>query len=338
MVTSNFKMTYEVINESTKNIHVRIKGGIGYKVDPVEHPPLNPSPYVRVKIIGVNLLNLKIDSKNALTAFDRKLLSMMEAQRQRSEIEQLSPSINIYNQTIDVCVYLESSLVEKNQAIHSEILGVTLYTGHYDREIPAINTPAACLQDIKNEQDNSTSLNMSMELIDPENRMGVLWTNCLGKAKPINRSNRPGMLPGLYVVFNGANNEPVNIHWPIDKMDNKILRENGIFMTEREAIEGGNTERLIYVEKQLSETQKENRNYEAVFVKLNATISSIESKLIGQQSDAARSKQTAVIKELFHKQELSMLKNKSSLDEFGSFVKNVSTVSSLAFSLYKLLA
>lgn len=337
MLNSHFKMSYDIENNDHKPIHVRLKGGIEYKVSKSEHPTFNKSPSVLVALECVDLRELKLNPQHALTVFDRALLKKITAVI-AEEIEcAINPDTELRNKSIKVNLYLNNELVEKNNAIHSELLGFTLYTGDYDREIPPLNTPFEVLDEMHGEQDKTNSINISFELIDPTQRAGVLWTNLLGEAKPIYRSQGRTQPEGLYVVLEGNRIETKRFHIPLDDITNKLLQGYGIFMTEREAIEGGNSKALLQLEDQIKELRKENRQYEGVFRKQSETIQGIESKLVALQSDLSRTKHTSGMKDLFHKHEVSMLKSKSSQDDFGNLVKNTTAVCSLGITLYKLL-
>lgn len=338
MFMSQFNLRHSIDNKQARPIQVRLKGGLEYTVPACKEDNYSKTVSLRVRMEGVDLRNFTVKPSQALTVIDKVILERIAESIERTEIQQRTPEIHILNQVVDVIIYLNDSHIEKNGAIHSELLGMTLYAGSFERPVHALNTPVNNLSEMRKAADKSNSVNLGIKLVDPESRFNQLWTNVLGKATPITAVDDISLQPGLYIVNEGVNVETTNVYYQLNDLTDKTLKALGIFLTEKEAAANSNTEVLIKLEEQLKNEIKENRNYEKYFDKQVETVKRLEDQLHSQTAETSHLKRIGTMRDLYHKSELAILKSKNSADEFGGLIKNVSSIFGMLVTVYKLIS
>lgn len=370
---NSFRLNYRIENKTNEEVIVRAKGGLGYIIRRSKEPTYNKRRRVHVQIPGVILENLLIDQAGALTLFDKELLGMIAKERDRIKLRDAF-EYSTFCHDINVSILLTTELIEKNDAIHSEILGITLYVGAVNANQPSLNTPAytvkeLCAVTIANQPAPEGGLSCFIYLNDPRRVRNTLYANILGKATEIPTVNDNDRAPGLYIGVMYGKESQVTPYYTLDSLDKKTLESLGLFETKTDCELGGNTERAILAEnkardvlKELSKAKLEVIDLSDILVKaeetnhrLNKEIATLkqehkteltilkhEYKMEVQQlkHQAKMSgdmfNYTTRMKDTANKANMDFIKQKSSVNNWGEFAKAVGAVATVAFTGYKL--
>jgi len=370
---SSFKLNYRIVNRSSQELIVRAKGGLGYIIKRAKEPSYSDQRQVHVNIPSVIMANLLIDEKAALTLFDKKLLQGIRQDRDR--LKDNNPGFfDMFSQEINVCIALTSSLVEKNDAIHSEILGITLYNGAENANRPSLNTPAATLQELceveaAEETQPKGGLHHFIYVNDPRRECNPMYTNVMGKAIEVPVVYDSGKQSGLYIGLLHGNESPQILYYTFEGLDGKTMESVGLFATKVACENGANTERTQQAEKKALENAKEAGKQRDLVVGLQEMLSKqevVNSRLAKDLVQSRQDHKTEVshlkhehrieisqlkhqtkvsgdifkyetrIKDTVAKANMEFVKRQSSVNNWGELAKAVTAVAGVAFTGYKL--
>lgn len=332
-----FKLSYQIDNTNDTPIYVTVKGGLSYEIGRPAKPQIFKNNSIKVTLSNVDLAILKVNSKEATTQLDLEIMQQIELWLEKEKHRVIGNSSNNYEFT--TVIELGHRHTVENDVIHSEMLGITLFADIKRSDLHARNTPKATLEALDDEELKDNSLTTSIQLVDPENRYGVLWVNMLGKATKLASRNDLNTAPGIYIVNRSNGGIERKVYLDFTEINEKTLQENAIFLTKRECeLQGGNTEKTLNLEKQLKESLKSIDIYAEDANRQIGKIAQLEIKLSHLASNIGRLKESYTIKEATQKSEFNMLKLKSQQDGFGSLVKNASAVLGLGMTVYKLMA
>lgn len=357
---SNFNLSYEVCNQSNEMLVIKMKGGLSYLVRKTAEPTYRNTTYVIARLEKINLEDLKILPESALTKLDKKILEQLKEQQER-----LTSASNYYptmSYSLMARVDLGSQLVEGDEAIHSEMLGITLYIGEGGINKPALNTPEHTIGRLLDKNIQNGSLSTNIYLNDPKKVLGTLYTNVLGRGREIPVIRNTDNTPGLYISYSN-NNLPDNKYYTIAELTESKLTELGVFLTKHECEKGGNTERFLEAEKFGNETKKkldltfdklratENnlKRAEDTVSKLNVDLTQLkhEHKLEIANMKINNStikgafdlyKYEAKFKEMLHKSQTETLKTKNESSNWTDIAKSFATVAGVAFTGYQIFS
>jgi hypothetical protein len=372
---NTFRLNYRVVNRTNQEMIVRAKGGLGYIIKRCKEPTYSEERCVFVELPNVYIENLLIDEELALTKFDRELLKGIKQEADRVKKNAGGQYLyQTFSHTLHVVIKLMESMVEKNDAIHSELLGMTLYNGLTNANQPSLNTPGFTIQELFNmtiadQPLPEGGLHHFIFCNDPRRHMGALYSNIMGKAVEVPVVSDETRLPGLYMGVMHGNESPQTLFYTFDRLDKKALEALGLFESRSDCESGGNTERAIAAEKRAHDLNKELQKSKDQIDNLDTLLERAEANCNKLNQDVLQLKQdhrTEVtqmkhryeveisqlkhqtkmsgdlfkyeqrIKDAAAKANLELIKHKGSVNTWGEFAKAIGTIAGLGFTGYKL--
>lgn len=372
---NTFRLNYRIVNRSNREMIVKAKGGLGYIIRRCKEPTYTPVQQVFVEIPGVYLENLLIDEELALTRFDAALLKAIKV-----EVERVKKNagneyyVQTFSHNLTVMIKLTDKLVEKHDAIHSEILGMTLYNDMVNANQPSLNTPGYTNQELFNnsiaeQQAPKGGLHHFIFLNDPERVLNPLWVNLMGKAIQVPVVSDETRQPGLYLGLMHGNEVPQPLFYTFDRLDKKFKEGLGLFESRAECESGGNTERALAAEKRASDLNKELSKSKDQIDNLSTLLERSDSSVAKLSQDLTQLKQQhstdtaqlkhryemeinqlkhhtkisgemfkyeARVKDAAAKANMELVKHKHSVNTWGEFAKAIGTIAGLGFTGYKI--
>lgn len=370
---NTFRLNYRIENRTNEEMIIKARGGLGYIIRRQKEPTFRPRRVIHVHIPTVVLDNLLIDPKEAFTLFDKELLKRISAERDRIKVKD-SFQYEIFSHDINVTISLTTDFVEKNDAIHSEILGITLYAHSKDVNQPGLNTPSFTIRELceitlGDQPPPEGGLHYCVYLNDPKNEVEILYTNILGKATVIPAVVDLIRSPGLYIGVMYGKDSQVTPYYTLDSLDKKTLETLGIFKNKAECEERGNTERTLTAENKAKDLGKELSKARADLLDLSDQVGKLNDQTSRLTKELTQSKQdhkteVTMLKHEFKlelsqvkhsakmtgemfkyetrmkdtavKANMDFIKQKSSVNNWGEFAKAVGSVATVAFTGYKL--
>jgi len=358
----SFRLNYRVANTSAHALVVKMKGGLSYLIRASREVTMTQEHLVYVSIMNAYLDDIRIDESQALTKLDRRILAALA-----KEHESFTKGPNYFSEmpvNLETCITLGQSLIEDNNAIHSELLGITLYIGANGLNQPALKTPAMTLKELFNRCDldrEPEGLHFIAYVNDPKRISQTYYTNVRGQALPIPVSANNDKDPGLYVAVSRGNEPRENKYYTFDDLNAnpKILEAVGVFESKSACEKGSNTERVLLAEDRNKKLSKDNGQLVNQVSDLESSIQKLQEmneKLADELSRTRHEHKTELIQlkhthqmtsemskyesrlaATINKANFDMVKNKASQSTWGDFAKAVGTLAGVAFTGYKLL-
>lgn len=344
-----FEMRHYVENNSASDVHLKYKGGVSYKVPRHSEPTDRNRFTFIVEIPRVSLMNLSLNVDEAITKLDREIVKRLV------EIKEGIMNHNDYaynsrlQHNLKVTVPLTPDLIERNDGIHSELFGMTMYVGDSGSWKSALYTPQEVCTDLLPEEDmennHEKALLWGLYLNDPENRLQTLWVNIAGQARGIPRVRDKDRSAGLYIVYRNGDLPLVWKYYTVDQLDNKLLDSLGIFHTEAEAEAGGNTERYLKAENLIKNLNRDKADLQKEIKRLENDLNA--SLTVNEKIDVANIRLTNEVSQLKYelkiqstvsKVYLEQAKNRNGTSQFSEFCKGASLLAGSVFAGYKLFS
>lgn len=369
-----FKLDYRITNIANKELVVKVKNGLSYIIRRSEQATYRTEQMVYVNLENVYLENLQVDPEQALTKMDKAILQAIKDEQTRQMTGRNEVYYKNLTNNIGVKIALGQSLVERNNAIHSELLGITLYIGGENLDQPCLNTPGFTLQELFKEHDEAAGtkncLSYFIYVNDPLLTFKTLYTNVLGKSVEVPVDDDKNKLPGLYIGISRGIEPRETPYYTFASLDDKTLEQLGLFKSKAACDEGGNTERYLTAETRSKELSKEVAKSKETLENLTELLAKSEivnSRLGTDLSKSREDHKTEVtrlkyehnlettqlkhqskmssdifkyetrVKDTVNKANFDMVKQKSSYNSWGDFAKAVGTLAGVAFTGYKLL-
>jgi len=255
-----FKIEHKIANQSNKHpLIVKVKGGLSYIIRATNTPTYNNEQSVTVTLVDVYLESLNIDPNSALTKLDRHILEKLSAERNK-----LLGNDQYYHRdlpsTITVKVHLEAEHADENLAIHSELLGMTMYRGIGHVTSPSLKTPTATLRealDQYEEQGKNNRLYYCVYVNDPKRTQNQMYVNVMGKSTEVPIVYDEDQKAGLYIGLSLGNKPRETLFYSFHELTTEKLEGMGIFRSKAECDKGGNTARYIEAENKIKQLQKD---------------------------------------------------------------------------------
>lgn len=359
----SFKLDYRITNTSQNPVLVKMKGGLSYIVKRSEESAFLDERYLYVTITNVFLNQLMINEDEALTKLDKAILGALNEEKKKIESSDKGMYHNMED-NLSVNIKLTSRLVERNEAIHSELLGVTLYPDAHNLNRPALNTPGYTfkdlLEDAQTERAPLVALYYVVYLNDPQRHFKPFFTNIGGKAIEIPVAYDLDRQAGLYISSTSSNNPQEPTYYRFEEMNDKFLESIGIFKTRQQAAESGNTERYLSSETRNNNLQKDNsklketnellaENYRKSEEKSTRLIMEVtqlkaehafEIKTLknNERLSSDLFKHETRMKDTVSKANMDYVKQRSEQNNWTDLAKAVGTLAGIAFTGYKLLS
>lgn len=373
---NSWRMRYRVTNASSDELIVKIKGGLSYIIRQSKEATFDRERFIYVTLENILLDNLRVDEDQALSKLDRVILREINLEKRRIQ-ETTAEYFKTLPNDLTTRIRLTEDLVERNNAIHSELLGVTLYCGGENVYQPSLNTPdqtfAELFEDYNKDETIKADggLHYFVYINDPQRISKPTYTNVMGKAVEVPIVMDSKRLPGLYIgLFTGI--EPrETLYYTFETLTDKKAAALGLFQSKKECQEGGNTERYLSAENKNRDLIKDNgrlsdqvENITTLLGKADVTIAGLVSENTQLKHDhkneikqlkmehnfeltqvrnqskisADMFKFESRIKDASTKANLDFIKQKSDHNNWGEIAKAVGTLAGVAFTGYKLLA
>lgn len=370
---SCFRLEYRISNNSNTALIVKTQGGVNYiirKNKQLVHPD-NQHRRVHVKLSNVRFDDLWLDPGKARTAFDRKLFDELRKEANRIGTAD-DYQYRTFSHDLSVVVPLSSSLADENDIIHSDVLGITLFSSEDQANVAPITSPEFTLEQLFNIDTEARKdqveggLHYFIYLNDPARTQNPIWTNVMGQAKRVpvlGDTNKPA---GLYVGLAYGNNPPDSAYYSFDRLTKADLDILGLFKTRDECEMGGNTERALQAEGKLKNNLKDmerlQNNYSSVtellekaelrVAELGTELSQLKAdhrleirqlkedqrmELMRQQFDHSTLKAKHDIKESIVKANVELDKKRSNSVSWVEVMKAAGVLSTTLLTGYKLL-
>jgi hypothetical protein len=369
-----FQLNYRITNISSKEIIVKIKGGLSYIVQRGTEATYMNEQQIHVVIENVYLDNLRIDVNAALTKLDKAVLVELSKEHERLKKSNTEHYIRM-PVTLRVQLDLHKGLVERNNAIHSELLGITMYLGSENLDQPCLNTPAFTMKELfENPGDESVqgkaALHYFVYVNDPQRVNKPLWTNIMGKSTEVPVDYDANKQPGLYVGISRGIEPRGTQYYAFGELDDQKLTHLGLFKTKVECDAGGNTERFLTAESKNRDLNKDANSMRTQIENLTEALGKSEATVFRLNTDLTKVKEehklelNAVkmehrmeantlkhsgkmasdlfkfetrIKDTVNKANTELVKQKGAQNSWGDLAKAVGTLAGVAITGYKLL-
>jgi hypothetical protein len=359
----SFKLDYRITNTSQNPVLVKMKGGLSYIVKRSEESTYLDERHLYVTVTNVFLNQLMINEDEALTKLDKEILKALQTEKENLINSQRGLFINM-GDNLSIVIKLDRRFVERNDAIHSELLGITLYGDGENLNRPALNTPGHTFQDLledaKEEAAPMMALYYTIYINDPQRHTKPFYTNLGGKAVEVPVAYESDRQSGLYVGLKNSNYPQETQYYTFDELTDKLLESIGIFKSKQLAYESGNTERYISSENRNKDLQKENvrlketnevlvtnlQKTEERATRLSMDIQQLKSehtleiKTIKSHEKISSDmfKHETRIKDTINKANMDYVKQRSEQNNWSDLAKAVGTLAGIAFTGYKLLS
>lgn len=244
--SNTFGLSYKISNQSSDVMVIKMKGGLSYLVRKSKEPTFQVSRTILITISDVFLTDLLIEPNKALSLLDKKILTELRKEQDRLMVR----SEIFYKQlpsNLMISVALSDDLIETDDALHSELLGFTLYLGEDALLKEALNTPQHTIQQINNRMGDKKLLQTSIHVNDPKKVFQTLYTNVLGIGREIPVTQSLDKTPGLYINYSN-NNLPDNQFYNFEELTTNKLEQLGIFNSKSDCDKTSNTERTLLAE------------------------------------------------------------------------------------------
>lgn len=373
MEHGSFKLNYRIVNKTRHELIVRAKGGLGYIIRKCKEANFSADRTIYVEMTSVYFNNLIIDEKAALTLFDKRLLKEIKLEVERiRNANNCTPDVFPHN--VMVSIKLGDHLVERNDAIHSEILGITLYPNAEHADAPAMNTPGYVLKELletkaEGMETPKGGLHCFIHVNDVRRVSNPYFMNIMGQALEVPIVNDPDRESGIYIGMVYGNEIPHTVFYTFEGMDKSTRESVGLFLTKAECELNGNTERLLKAERKVVDHTKEihrlvesSQTLQQLLdkstennVELNKTLSQVrldnkaemnvlkhehwvELSQLKHQSKMTGDifKFETRVKDTVSKANMDFVKQRSSVNTWGEFTKAFGAIAGLAFTGYQL--
>lgn len=357
-----FRLAYRVTNTSQCEVVVKVKGGLSYLIRSSKEATFINERMLYVEINSIYLDNVIIDETESLTKLDRRILIELSKEVQRLRENNPHYYRELTN-NLSIGIALTQSLIESNNAIHSELLGITLYLGVQNASQPSLNTPGATFKELfekaNRESGESNALTYTVYLNDPKRVSPTLYTNIWGRSVEIPCVNNILKDPGLYIGLSRGIEPRETLYYSFEQLNTKLLEAAGIFESKAACDKGGNTERYLSVEGKNKDLVKEVRELNTQVYNLTESVDKLETANSRLTTDLEKAKyehkhevaqlkmqhQVATditkaenrINTTVSKANFDMVKHKASQSTWGDFAKAVTTLAGVAFTGYRLL-
>jgi len=353
-------MNYRVTNASPDALVVKVKGGLSYLIKASKEATIMQEHLLYVSVPNIYLDSIEIREDQALTKLDRRILSELSKEYDTQKKSELGYYSGLTT-SLETKIVLGSSLIEDNNAIHSELLGITLYLGANNFRQPALNTPTMTLKELfdKNSEDEMQCLSYIVYVNDPKRVSSPYWTNVKGISTPIPTVSNLSKQPGLYVAISRGITPREELYYAFEELNTKLVEGLGIFESKAACDKGGNTERYASAEEKVKELSKDKGKLLEQVKTLGERVVNLEEQLgrasdentrlkyehkteLGQlkhthQMNSEMSKFENRLTTTVSKANFDLVKHKASQNTWTDFAKAVGTLAGVAFTGYKLL-
>lgn len=317
----SFRLEHEIVNNSTYNdLIVAHKGGLKYVIRKKDEPSFDKTQYIAVKLHAVVLKQLHLDPSKALTKLDKEIMDKL-----LEEADKLKNSETTYFPTLEDTVLARVELnqrhAEDNGAIHSELLGLTMYSGSGNIHKEALNVPTSTLSQAIDQLYRSNPRNAvhyCAYVVDPRRTQNPLYVNIAGRATEVPASIDEQARAGLYIGISVGEKPPETIFYEFDSLSKDMLESLGIFPSKAEAMKNGNTERYLEAEKKAENLSKELDSKIKLLRDTTSRLEKAEKAVEGYELQVTNIKQNHLMELARLNQERKSLEEKYSRNDYDS--------------------
>lgn len=316
-----FRLEHEVVNNSTQlDLVVAHKGGLKYVIRKKDELSYDKTQYVAVKLHAVVLKQLHLDPSKALTKLDKEIMEVLleEAEKLKNAETTYFPTLE---DTILARVELHQRHAEDNGAIHSELLGLTLYSGSGHIHKEALNIPTSNLSDAIEQLYRSNprnAIHYCAYVVDPRRTQNTFYVNIAGRATEVPVSYEEQIRAGLYIGISVGELPPETIFYDFDGLSVDKLEGLGIFLSKAEAMKNGNTERYLEAEKKVENLSKELESKIKLLRDSTSKLEKSEKAVEGLELQVTNIKQNHLMELARLNQERKSLEEKYSRNDYDS--------------------
>ena len=345
-----FKLEYQIENKSTHPITVRYRGGMDVIIDGTNERDYTGEQSILVRLPCWLLTKVKFSPERAITKLDKQILTALKEQHDKRK-EETNPHVRNIPMDFYCRVVLGVNCIERNGAIHSELLAITLYCGKENMDKPALYS----IEDIlTTNMDNdlcgtpvevNNKAQWCVTVNDPDNEIDQWYINIAGMATGIVKETNTTISPGLYMGIVNGDFPPQSLFYTFEELKDRkgLLESLGVFTSKSEASKGGNTDRYLRAEEEVKKLKgdvswrdKELTKKDAEIEGLKIFNRKLEISNTRLNNDTTSFKQEMKMKETIAKANLDLLKNRQSSGGFVDFCKGMSILAGLAVTGVKL--
>lgn len=317
----SFRLEHEIVNNSTQlDLVVAHKGGLKYVIRKKDEVSFDKTQYIAVKLHAVVLKQLHLDPSKALTRLDKDIMEKLleEAEKLKNSETTYFPSLE---DTVLARVELHQRHAEDNGAIHSELLGLTLYSGSGNIHKEALNIPTSHLSDAIDQlyrTNPRNAVHYCAYVVDPRRTQNPFYVNVAGRATevPVNLDEQASA--GLYIGISVGDKPPETLFYDFDSLSKDMLESLGMFHSKAEAMKNGNTERYLEAEKKLENLSKELDSKIKLLRDTTGRLEKSEKAVEGLELQVTNIKQNHLMELARLNQERKSLEEKHSRNDYDS--------------------
>lgn len=317
----SFRLEHEIVNNSTQlDLVVAHKGGLKYVIRKKDEVSFDKTQYIAVKLHAVVLKQLHLDPSRALTRLDKEIMEKLleEADKLKNSETTYFPSLE---DTVLARVELHQRHAEDNGAIHSELLGLTLYSGSGNIHKEPLNVPTSTLSSAIDQlyrNNPRNAVHYCAYAVDPRRTQNPFYVNVAGRATEVPVNYDEQGTTGLYIGISVGELPPETLFYDFDSLSKDMLESLGIFHSKAEAMKNGNTERYLEAEKKVENLSKELESKIKLLRDTTGRLEKSEKQIEGLELQVTNIKQNHLMELARLNQERKSLEEKHSRNDYDS--------------------
>lgn len=317
----SFRLEHEIVNNSTQlDLVVAHKGGLKYVIRKKDEVSFDKTQYIAVKLHAVVLKQLHLDPSKALTRLDKEIMEKLleEAEKLKNSETTYFPSLE---DTVLARVELHQRHAEDNGAIHSELLGLTLYSGAGNIHKEPLNVPTSTLSNAIDQlyrNNPRNAVHYCAYAVDPRRTQNPFYVNVAGRATEVPVNYDAQASAGLYIGISVGEMPPETLFYDFDSLSKDMLESLGVFHSKAEAMKNGNTERYQEAEKKLENLSKELESKIKLLRDTTGRLEKSEKQIEGLELQVTNIKQNHLMELARLNQERKSLEDKHSRNDYDS--------------------
>ena len=317
----SFRLEHEIVNNSTQlDLVVAHKGGLKYVIRKKDEVSFDKTQYIAVKLHAVVLKQLHLDPSRALTRLDKEIMEKLleEADKLKNSETTYFPSLE---DTVLARVELHQRHAEDNGAIHSELLGLTLYSGSGNIHKEPLNVPTSTLSSAIDQlyrNNPRNAVHYCAYAVDPRRTQNPFYVNVAGRATEVPVNYDEQGTTGLYIGISVGELPPETLFYDFDSLSKDMLESLGIFHSKAEAMKNGNTERYLEAEKKVENLSKELESKIKLLRDTTGRLEKSEKQIEGLELQVTNIKQNHLMELARLNQERKSLEDKHSRNDYDS--------------------
>lgn len=316
----SFKIEREIVNNSASlDLVVIHKGGLRYIIPKKKEANFDKDQFIVISFTNLMIREIEVDPSQALTRLDKEILEKLQ-----TKLNELRNQPNHYPDfpvRVDISVKLMAHQANDRGAIHSEMMGLTFYSGRGNIDKAPMNVPSSSLADALNQVHNNnmrTSVSYCAYVVDPQVTQKPFYVNVMGRATEVPVAVDEQATPGLYIGISIGDRPLETAFYSFDNLSKDRLEGLGVFSSKAEAMANGNTERYLEAEKTVSELTKVLANKNKLLEDTTGRLEQSEKQVEKLDNHITHLKQSHSFEVVKLKQDIKAAQDKHARDDYSN--------------------